>query len=127
MWKVILEGEVRRMRARSVIATAAVCGAAAVLGSGALANGQPGSSARPAAEGTAAKLSANGALFAVLTGRKELDEQGRRGAGDADGRGSFTATIDGDQLCFGITVKNIGVPVAAHIHKGVPRRTGDPI
>src|SRR5215216_2956147 len=107
------------MRARSVIATVAVCGAAAVLGSGALANGQPGSSAQSATQG---KQGANSAFFAVLSGRKEVDDQGRRGAGDLDGRGSFTATIDGNDLCFGITVKNLDDPVAAHIHKGGPRR-----
>jgi CHRD domain len=66
----------------------------------------------------------NRALFAVMTGRKEVDANGRRGAGDPDGRGSFTATVDGDQLCFGITVKNIDNPVAAHIHRGRPNENG---
>ena len=108
------------MRARSVISAAAVCGAAALLGSGALANGQPAG-----AERATAKQSESRALFAVLTGRKEVDDEGRRGAGDRDGRGSFSATIDGGRLCFGLTVKNIGDPVAAHIHKGGARRNGD--
>jgi CHRD domain len=109
------------MRARIVIPVAAVCGAAAALGSGALASGHPASSAQPAAQG---KRSENRALFAVLTGRKEVDDQGRRGAGDPDGRGSFTATVDGDELCFGITVKNLDEPVAAHIHKARVNRNG---
>jgi hypothetical protein len=52
-----------------------------------------------------------------MTGGNEVDANGRRGAGDPNGRGSFTAIVDGDQLCFGITVKNLGAaPTAAHIH-----------
>jgi hypothetical protein len=109
------------MRARIVIPIAAVCGAAAALGSGALASGHPASGAQPAAQG---KRPENRALFAVLTGRNEVDDQGRRGAGDPDGRGSFTATVDGDKLCFGITVKNLDEPVAAHIHKARANRNG---
>jgi hypothetical protein len=109
------------MRARIVISAAAVCGAAAVLGSGAFASGHPSAGAQPAAQG---KQSENRVLFAVLTGRKEVDDQGRRGAGDPDGRGSFTASIDGNQLCFGITVKNIDEPVGAHIHRARPNRNG---
>jgi hypothetical protein len=109
------------MRARIVISVAAMCGTAAVLGSGGLASGPPSAGAQPAAQG---KQSENRVLFAVLTGRKEVDDQGRRGAGDPDGRGSFSASIDGDQLCFGITVKNIDDPVGAHIHRARPNRNG---
>lgn len=116
------------MRARSVISMAAVCGAAAVLGSGALASGETGGGERGTAHaggGAVAAQSESRALFAVMTGRKEVDDDGRRGAGDLNGRGTFSATIDGDQLCFGLTVKGIGAPAAAHIHKGGPRRNGD--
>ena len=60
----------------------------------------------------------NNALFAVLTGAKEVDVQGNTGTGDRNGRGSFSATLDGRQLCYGIQVKNINDPVAAHIHRG---------
>ena len=64
-------------------------------------------------------------LFSVLTGKKEVDQQGHKGAGDPDGRGTFSALIDGGQLCFGITVRNIGDPLAAHIHRGGPKVAGD--
>jgi CHRD domain-containing protein len=65
------------------------------------------------------------ALFAVLSGRNELDMTTlRRGAGDPDGRGSFTATVEGTQLCFGITVANLDQPVAAHIHRGRRNENG---
>ena len=64
------------------------------------------------------------ALFGVLTGRKEVDANGRKGAGDPDGRGSFSATVDGSKLCFGITVKNIDAPAAAHIHRARANRNG---
>ena len=64
------------------------------------------------------------ALFAVMTGAKEVDATGERGTGDPNGRGSFSATLDGRQLCYGIQVKNIDDPVAAHIHRGGRRVAG---
>jgi hypothetical protein len=59
------------------------------------------------------------ALFAVLTGAKEPD------GGDPNGRGSFTAIVDGNRLCYGLTNKNIEDPGAAHIHEGGRRVAGD--
>jgi CHRD domain len=65
------------------------------------------------------------ALFAVLSGKKEISPTtGEKGAGDPDGRGTFSGMFDGNQLCFGITVKNISTPIAAHIHRGSPRQNG---
>ncbi len=109
------------MRLRIVVPVAALCAAGTVFGAGELANGQP--TAGASASQDAGKLERR-ALFAVLTGRKEVDADGRRGAGDPDGRGSFTATIDGNELCFGITVKNLDAPGAAHIHKGRAHQNG---
>jgi hypothetical protein len=63
-------------------------------------------------------------LFARLKGRSEIGPNGRRGAGDPDGRGGFTALIAGDQLCFGLTVDNIATPTAAHIHRGRRNQNG---
>jgi hypothetical protein len=108
------------MRVRIFVALAVVAAAVTLLATGALAGSGKGPNAH--SKGTAAKE--NAALFAVLTGRKEVDANGNRGVGDPDGRGSFTATIDGTQLCFGITVKNLDQPVAAHIHKGRPNQAG---
>src|SRR3954470_8544965 len=107
------------MRNRIVAVTVAAC-AAVLLVAGTMASGKTKPHAR---SGAKAKLE-NRALFAVLTGRKEVDANGNRGVGDPDGRGSFTATVDGNQLCFGITVKNLDQPVAAHIHKGRPNQAG---
>jgi CHRD domain-containing protein len=59
------------------------------------------------------------ALFAVLTGAKEPE------GGDPNGRGSFTAIVDGNQLCYGLTNKNIEDPGAAHIHRGRSGVAGD--
>ena len=64
-------------------------------------------------------------LFSVMSGAAEVDQQGERGAGDRNGKGSFTAIVDGDQLCFGITVRNIEDPLAAHIHRGGPSVAGE--
>jgi hypothetical protein len=101
------------MRTRIVVSVAVCAGLA--FGAGAVAAGKPPAH-QPNAHAAKPKLE-NRALFAVLTGRKEVDANGHRGAGDLNGRGSFTAIVDGNQLCFGITVKNLGsAPIAAHIH-----------
>ena len=63
------------------------------------------------------------AIFAVMTGAKEVDVNGEH-HGDPNGRGTFSATLDGRQLCYGITVKNIENPVAAHIHRGGSKVAG---
>jgi hypothetical protein len=59
------------------------------------------------------------ALFAVMTGDKEPE------GGDPNGRGSFTAIVDGSQICYGLTNRNIQDPAAAHIHRGGPGVAGD--
>ena len=102
------------MRTRIVLTVAV--GAALASGAGAVATGKPTGTHQPTLRAATPKLDER-ALFAVMTGRKEVDANGRRGAGDLNGRGSFTAIVDGNQLCFGITVKNLGAaPTAAHIH-----------
>jgi len=65
------------------------------------------------------------AHFAALSGANEIGNDGQRGAGDPNGRGSFNATIDGRRICYGLAVTNIGAPVAAHIHQGAQNRNGD--
>ena len=62
------------------------------------------------------------AFFAVMTGAKEV--RAGESAGDPNGRGSFSATLDGRTLCYGIQVKNIANPVAAHIHPGGAQARG---
>ncbi|HEX2089922.1 MAG TPA: CHRD domain-containing protein [Actinomycetota bacterium] len=52
-------------------------------------------------------------LFASLRGQNEIPDA------DPDGRGGFTAIVDGNQFCYGLTVTNIDQPiVGAHIHRG---------
>jgi CHRD domain len=63
------------------------------------------------------------AFFAVMTGAKEV--RAGESAGDSNGRGSFSATLDGRTLCYGIQVKNIANPVDAHIHTGGPEDRGE--
>lgn len=91
---------------RRVIAVlaAATVAAGALLGA-VIAQGQGGKSSK--------------VLFAVMTGKKEVPAKG-----DANGRGSFTAIVAGDQLCFGLTVRDIAEPTAAHIHKGGSKKAG---
>ena len=111
------------MRKRIILVLAAAAVALALVASGALAGNSghhPGT--HPVGKGKANKE--NRALFAVLLGRNEIDANGNKGAGDPDGRGSFTAIVDGNQLCFGITVTNLDTPTAAHIHKGRRNQNG---
>lgn len=65
------------------------------------------------------------AAFGVLRGANEVGTDGQTGAGDRNGRGSFTGILDGDRLCYGITVANIGKPIAAHIHQARRGVNGD--
>jgi hypothetical protein len=66
-------------------------------------------------------------LFAALNGQNELDPDTlRRGAGDRNGGGSFGAVIDGNELCYGLSVRDIEDPTQAHIHRG-GRNTNGPI
>jgi len=58
------------------------------------------------------------ALQATLSGKNEVSVEGRKNTGDRNGLGTFSAVVDSGQLCFGITVRDIGQPVAAHIHRG---------
>jgi len=63
-------------------------------------------------------------LFAYMNGKKEVDADGKKNAGDRNGLGTFTAIVDSKKLCFGITVRDLEAPVAAHIHRGGPNVMG---
>ena len=98
------------MRVRS-LAVLAVTAAACVLGVVGVALAVDGSGSSP--------------VFAVLSGANEVSAiTGKKGAGDPDGSGSFTMTVDDDILCYGYTVANLDDPVAAHIHRGRPSENG---
>jgi hypothetical protein len=114
------------MRTRIILTVVAAAFAAIALATGALAGASKKPQKPAKAQAKAAKLESR-ALFSVLTGRNEVDANGRRGAGDPDGRGSFTAIVDGDQLCFGVTVTNLDAPVAAHIHAGRRNQSNPPL
>jgi hypothetical protein len=63
--------------------------------------------------------------FGVLTGEAEVGADGQRGAGDRNGRGSFSGIFKGDTLCYGLTVTNIRKPIGAHIHEAPRGQAGD--
>ncbi|MGH6705791.1 MAG: CHRD domain-containing protein [Sphingomicrobium sp.] len=71
-------------------------------------------SAEPAADG-GKKVST------TLTGAAEVP-----GPGDADGSGTFSATINPGQgrLCYELTATGIAAPTAAHIHTGTSSQAG---
>lgn len=62
-------------------------------------------------------------LSATLSGASEVPPA------DADGSGSFTATLNPghDQLCYEIKVDKIDAATAAHIHEGVAGVNGGPV
>jgi hypothetical protein len=63
-------------------------------------------------------------LFAALNGKNEIAQDGTKGAGDKDGGGSFSAVIKDTALCYGLAVRDIEDPIAAHIHRGGPNKNG---
>jgi CHRD domain len=65
-------------------------------------------------------------LFATLNGQNEIGQDGRRGAGDTNGFGAFAAIRDGDRLCYGLAVRNIGRPVAGGLFRGSSTVNGQP-
>ncbi len=65
-------------------------------------------------------------IFAVANGARELKPDLTRHGGDPDGRGSFSATVTGNQFCYGLTVSGIDTPTAAHIHKA-PKTANGPV
>jgi hypothetical protein len=103
------------MRKVFAIVSAAVLLGAVALAIAALAGATPGNNKSSKADRV---------LFALLNGRNEIGTDGRKGAGDPDGRGGFTALIANNQVCFGLTVDNIAPPIAAHIHRGRPSQNG---
>jgi hypothetical protein len=100
------------MRLRAMLAAAALVAVVAVALVGVVGAGAQGSS------------KGSKALFAVLTGKKEVSSTGEKGVGDPNGRGTFSGMFDGNVLCYGLTVKNIEDPLAAHIHVGSPNEAG---
>lgn len=64
-------------------------------------------------------------MFAVLVGGNEVGAGGAANAGDPDGFGTVTIIVHptpldplNEQLCFGIALRGIDTPTAAHIHVG---------
>jgi CHRD domain-containing protein len=49
----------------------------------------------------------------TLTGAKEAPDPG-----DANGRGQFSWSLDGQKLCYLLSATRIGTAAAAHIHRG---------
>jgi hypothetical protein len=65
--------------------------------------------------------------FSVLRGSNEIGADGRRGAGDRNGRGAFSGLLDGNRLCYGVQVAGIEEATLAHVHRGAPNRNGPPV
>ncbi|MDK1472602.1 CHRD domain-containing protein [Streptomyces sp. 549] len=64
-------------------------------------------------------------LAAVLTGAQEVSEDGKRGAGDPDGKAIALVNVKGDRVTFALKWKGIEAPAAGHIHIGGLGKNGD--
>src|SRR4051794_19603825 len=53
-----------------------------------------------------------------MNGKKEVDSDGKKNTGDLNSLGTFSATVSAGKLCYGLTVRGVDTPVAAHIHRG---------
>ena len=84
----------------------------------ALVTGILGGAGGAAISATGASAPKDKVLFGVLSGKNEIGPDGKKRAGDPDGKGSATAIIDEGRLCFGLTSKNIASTTGAHIHRG---------
>ncbi len=125
------------MRKFHRVGIGAVVGVAGMLAAGApllAQNDHPNHEARTeaAAERQAAKAAREAAraarttFVANLLGKNEVDATtGKRRAGDMDGTGGATLLLKGDQLCFAVVVKGVGVPNGLHVHKARAGKNGD--
>lgn len=66
-------------------------------------------------------MMAGNSMMVTLTGAAEVP-----GPGDTDGSGTASVTLNHDkgEVCYDITVKDIGKPTAAHIHTGAAGASG---
>ena len=93
--------------------------AAALAAAGVSTIAMTGTSAGAGPQATSSALAPGAGVFAQLRGANEVSPTGRRGAGDADGYGSFSAiTPGGNRLCYGYAASNIAKPTQAHVHRG---------
>ncbi len=100
------------MRSRTHISVVAVAVAVAAFGA--------------SAADSAKRPTFPGPLYGVLLGSNEIGANGAKRAGDKDGRAAATAVFDpgSRKLCYGLTVKGLDQPVAAHIHRGIRGSNG---
>ena len=70
---------------------------------------------------TAGVATAATTLHATLSGRSEVPP-----AGNGSGSATLTLNVKKRQICFKITLKNVGTTMAGHIHKG-GRTTAGPV
>lgn len=63
---------------------------------------------------------------ALLAGGNEVSPTGKADAGDPDGNGGASISIDPEagKVCFAMVVNNIDAPVAAHIHQAPAGKNG---
>lgn len=90
------------------------------------ANGSSGYGATGGSEPAILKHGTGVSHLALLDGGNEVSKDGKADAGDEDGRGAASISIDPEAgtLCFGLVVNNVDGPVAAHIHQGKAGHNG---
>jgi hypothetical protein len=110
----------KRSRLTATIAAAAVFGTGAALAVSQMAQAHDDHGAPAAGTPGAATF-----LVAALNGRNEVPgPAGSPKVGDPDGQAVAVLRIQGNQLSFAFKWKNIGAPVAGHIHIGAAGSNG---
>ena len=66
-------------------------------------------------------------LIATLNGHNEVNDQGQPDQGDSDGTGTACVSLRTGEVCWDISVENIGAVTAAHIHQGAAGTNGPPV
>src|SRR2546421_706159 len=113
----------KRSRLTATIAAAAVFGTGAALAVAQMAQAHDDHGS-PAGAPTASTGAAT-FLVASLNGRNEVPgPAGSPKVGDPDGQAVAVLRIQGNQLSFAFKWKNIGAPVAGHIHIGASGSNG---
>src|SRR5436305_697416 len=110
----------KRSRLTATIAAAAVFGTGAALAVSQMAQAHDDHGTPAAGTPTTATF-----LVAALNGRNEVPgPAGSPKVGDPDGQAVAVLRIQGNQLSFAFKWKNIGTPVAGHIHIGAAGSNG---
>jgi hypothetical protein len=123
-----MRGSVPGLIAAAAAALASVAVAGASPNSGPDHGGSGDSVKQRTSQRTVTLQVAKSAKTAYLTGKAEIGDDGRRGAGDLNASGTAVFQIVDDQtISYGFTLDDTDTPQIVHIHRGAPDENGPPL